>query len=136
MWEDRAMRKVVSFIDQHPLHADCAAIGHQIVVSPEGSIGICQDYIKDRTGFRSSVFDTNYNPFKDDLFLEWSKRTPFRMKECHSCAALGICGGGCPASAEARTGSIWNKDNRVCAHSTQTLNFLIWDTYHKRNCIT
>ena len=132
VWEDRAMRKVVAFVDQHPLHADCAAVGHQIVISPEGSVGICQDYIKDRTGFCSTVFDSSYDPFTNDLFSEWSKRTPFRMKKCYGCPALAICGGGCPAAVEAQTGSIWNVDTRICEHSLQMLNFLVWDTYARQ----
>lgn len=131
VWEDRAMRKVVSFVNQQPLHSDCAAIGRQIVVSPDGALGICQDYVRDRTGFTSNVFETDYDPFAIPDFLEWSRRSPLRMPQCYSCPALGICGGGCPASAEASKGSIWAVDDRICEHSRQMLNYLVWDTYEK-----
>lgn len=39
--------------------------------------------------------------------------------------ALGICGGGCPASAELKTGSRWNVDERIYSHSKLTLEWLI-----------
>jgi len=129
VWEDRAMRKVMAFVNQEPLHADCAAIGHQIVISPEGTIGICQDYIKSREGFEHSIFEGEFDPFRDRRFLEWSRRSPLHMKQCYDCAALGICGGGCPVSAESVTGSLWDIDTRICPHSKKTLEFLIWDTY-------
>ncbi len=130
VWEDRAMRKIVAFVNQRPLHADCAAIGHQIVVAPEGRTGICQDYIKSRRGFDHNVNDPCYDPFEDQTYVEWSRRTPLRMRECHLCPAVAICGGGCPVSAESRTGSMWSIDKRICPHSLKSLEFMIWDTYN------
>jgi len=132
IWEERVMRKAVAFAEAAPMHADCAAIGHQIVVAPDGMIGICQDFVKNRRTFGHTVFDPGFDPFNDGLFLTWARRSPLRMAECHRCPALGICGGGCPASIEAQTGSMWNVDNRICPHSLETLRFLIWDAYAKQ----
>ena len=50
---------------------------------------------------------------------------------CFDCEVLGICGGGCPASAELKTGSRWNIDERICYHSKLTLEWLIWETFNK-----
>ena len=129
IWEERMMRKAVAFADAAPMHSDCAAIGHQIVVAPDGMIGICQDFVKDRRTFAHTVFDPSFDPFNDALFLTWAQRSPLRMPECQHCPALGICGGGCPASIEAEKGSMWNVDYRICPHSLETLRFLIWDAY-------
>lgn len=126
VWEDRAMRKLVAFVEQTPLHGDCAAIGHQIVVAPDGAVGVCQDYIKNRGNFYAHV-NQEFDPFDFEVFREWSRRSPLRMAECLACAALGLCGGGCPASAEANLGSIWQRDERACAHAMTMLEFLIWE---------
>lgn len=132
IWEERVMRKAVAFADAAPMHSDCAAIGHQIVVAPDGTLGICQDFVKERRTFGHTVFDPGFDPFDDGEFRTWAQRSPLRMEECRQCPALGICGGGCPASIEAQTGSMWNVDDRICPHSLETLRFLIWDAYAKQ----
>ena len=55
------------------------------------------------------------------------------MEQCYDCEAIALCGGGCPASAELRTGSRWNIDDRICPHSKLSLEWLIWDTYKNMN---
>ena len=51
------------------------------------------------------------------------------MPQCLDCEATTICGGGCPASAEARYGSMWEVDRRICPHSKKALEWLIWDQH-------
>jgi len=133
IYEDRIMRKVISFLKQNPIYADCGIIGNQIVVSPDGKIGICQDFIKPRSYFHGSVFDEDYDPVKSNLYNDWEYRSPLFTKECQNCEAIAICGGGCPASVEIETGNRWNIDKRFCPHSKITLNWLIWDTYSHLN---
>lgn len=53
------------------------------------------------------------------------------MEQCFLCPALGICGGGCPASIELASGSMWEIDKRICPHSIKTLEWLIWDLYEQ-----
>lgn len=129
IYEEKMMRKTKAFVNQEAVFADCGVVGNQIVVSPDGRIGVCQDFVKPRTYFAGSVFDDNYDPIKDGLFAGWSNRSPLFMDKCLDCEALGICGGGCPASAELRTGSRWNIDDCICPHSKLALEWLIWDTY-------
>ena len=129
IWEERMMRKARAFAYREPMFADCAAIGHQLVVSPDGRVGICPDFIKSRRFFDNSVFDKSFDPYQDENFQEWSKRSPFNMPQCWDCEAIAICGGGCPASAEASYGSMWEIDRRICPHSKKALHWLIWDTY-------
>lgn len=129
MYEDRIMRKAEAFITRQPLYADCGVVGSQLIVAPDGQIGVCQDFVKPRTYFHGSVMNQNVDPVADGLFEQWEKRSPLFMEACANCPALGICGGGCPASAELKTGNRWNLDERACAHSKLILEWMIWDTY-------
>ena len=113
------------------MYADCGVVGHQLVVAPDGRIGVCQDFIKPRTYFSRSVYDNDHHDLIDDLFADWRDRSPFFMPQCMDCPALGICGGGCPASAELKTGSRYNRDERACYHSKQILEWLVWGAYAK-----
>ena len=129
LYEERMMRKVSAFVDKAPIFIDCGVGGNQIVVAPDGSIGVCQDFVKPRTYFYGSVFDANYDPFAAGLFEGWKHRSPLFMEVCYNCCALGICGGGCPASAELRTGSRWSIDERICPHSKLSLEWLVWQAF-------
>ena len=130
IYEDRAMRKVNAFVE-HKLHyQDCGAEGgNQIVVAPDGSIGLCQGYLSSRETFISNINDDSFNIQTHPLFLEWNKRTPFYIPQCEKCMALGTCGGGCAMNAKANGSSIWDLDSRFCTHSKKTLEFLIWDLF-------
>jgi len=131
IYEERVMRKAKAFIDRRPLYADCGVIGNQLVIAPDGRIGVCQDFVKPRTYFQGNVLDPDPDPVADGLFRDWRRRSPFFMEQCFGCEAIGICGGGCPASAELKTGSRWNLDERACPHSKLTLEWLVWETCAK-----
>lgn len=133
LYEERVMRKVRAFVDQEPVYADCGVVGRQLVIAPDGRIGVCQDFVKPRTYFPRSVYDEEHHDLLETLFADWRNRSPFSMPQCMDCPALGICGGGCPASAELKTGSRYNLDERACHHSKQILEWLIWDAYAKLN---
>lgn len=133
LYEERVMRKVRAFVDQKPMYADCGVVGRQLVIAPDGRIGVCQDFVKPRTYFPRSVYDREHHDLLEALFAEWRDRSPFSMPQCMDCPALGICGGGCPASAELKTGNRWNLDERACHHSKQILEWLVWDAYAKLN---
>jgi uncharacterized protein len=119
-----------AFIERRVLPFDCgAAGGNQIVIAPNGDVGICHGYTMEKKYFPTHVDDHNFDITKDPDFLEWSMRSPLNMPECQGCIALGICGGGCPFQAEIATGSIWGLDERFCTHAKMTLEWLIWDIY-------
>ncbi len=42
IYEDRIMRKVNAFVDGYIYYHDCGGCGQQLVVSPDGMIGVCQ----------------------------------------------------------------------------------------------
>ena len=129
IYEDRVMRKVKAFINRELMYADCGVVGNQLVVAPDGQIGVCQEFVKPRTYFQGSVLNPESDPIADGLFVNWKKRSPFFMDRCIVCPALGICGGGCPANTEITTGSRWNSDELACTHSKAILEWMIWDTY-------
>ncbi len=129
IYEERIMRKVKSFVNQEPMFADCGVVGNQIVIAPNGQMGVCQDFVKPKTYFGGFIDDLNYDPVKSGLFDEWQKRSPMFMKKCFNCEAVAICGGGCPASVELMTGNRWNIDKRICSHSKKTLQWLIEESF-------
>ncbi len=129
IYEERVMRKAQAFVDCRAIYADCGVVGNQLVIAPDGQIGVCHDFVKPRTYFHGSVFDEDIGPIASGLFREWRKRSPLFMEQCFDCEAIGICGGGCPASVELKTGNRWNIDERICPHSRLILEWLIWDAY-------
>jgi uncharacterized protein len=130
IFEDRMYRKLESFCQRKIMLFDCAAAGgNQLVISPEGSIGVCHGFFKERKYFVESVFNSNINPLENKVWVEWNKRTPFNISQCLDCPAISVCGGGCLMNAEKEYGSIWDIDKRYCEHSQQSLEWLIWDLY-------
>lgn len=134
IYEDRMMRKVKSFVNSEVYPFDCGATGaNQIILSPSGKVGICHGYLEDKKFFPTTIDDIGFIPSNDNVFNDWSKRSPLNMKECQDCIALGICGGGCPMNAERNFGSIWDLDERFCIHAKKTLEWMIWDLYDTNN---
>lgn len=132
IYEDRMMRKLKAFTKASVYFSDCGATGGgQIVVSPNGQVGICHGCLHDKKYFVTSIEDDNFVAINDPTFIEWSKLTPLNNEECYSCPALGICGGGCPINAmNLRQGNtIHSIDERFCVHSKKTLEFFIKDLY-------
>ena len=132
IYEDRIMRKLKSFSKAQVYFSDCAATaGGQIVIAPNGQVGICHGCLHDKKYFVSNIKEKDFDARKNETFIEWSKRTPINNKECEPCPALGICGGGCPINAmylkEGNT--IHSIDERFCVHAKKTLEFLINDLY-------
>ena len=132
IYEDRMMRKLKSFSKAQVYFSDCAATaGSQIVVVPDGSVGICHGCLSDKKYFVTDIYDTTFRASENQTFIEWSQLSPVNRDECLSCPALGICGGGCPINAMhlKKGNTIHSIDERFCAHSIKTLEFLIRDLY-------
>lgn len=132
IYEDRMMRKLKSFSKAQVYFSDCAATtGGQIVVAPNGQVGICHGCLYNKQYFVTNISDDDFVASKDENFIEWSQLTPLNHEECMDCPALGICGGGCPINAmHLKPGNtIHSIDERFCAHSKKTLEFFIKDLY-------
>lgn len=136
VYEDRIMRKIQtiqkSFSVPQPHFSDCGATaGGQIVVAPDGRVGICHGCLWDKKYFVSSIDDNSFDAKTNPVFIEGSQLSPINKEECQDCAALGICGVGCPIQAmNAKEGNtIHSLDERFCIHSKKTLDFIVRDLY-------
>lgn len=132
IYEDRMMRKLKSFSEAQVYFSDCAATaGGQIVIAPNGQVGICHGCLNNKKYFVAHVDDDDFIAIKDKNFIEWSQLTPVNHEECLDCPALGICGGGCPINAmHLKPGNtIHSIDERFCVHSKKSLEFFIRDLY-------
>ena len=128
VYEDRIMRKVNAFIKRKVWPFDCGATGgNQIVIASNGDVGVCHGFTAKRKYFPTNISNDTFDISEDATYREWSMRSPLNMPQCKDCPALGICGGGCPFQAEIEKGSIWDLDERFCAHAKLTLEWLIWD---------
>ena len=131
IYEDRMMRRVKNFIDKTPVLSDCGGCGLQIVVSPNGNIGVCQAFCGEKKFFVAESFET-FEPESHPFWKQWRKRSPLSTEACKSCIALGNCGGGCPYNAYRTKGAIDALDERFCVHAQATTNFLIQDLWEKQ----
>lgn len=132
IYEDRIMRKLKAFSKSKIYFSDCAATGGgQIVIAPNGQVGICHGCLHNKQFFITTVNDRNFDASKNSYFIEWSQLTPVNKDECLDCPALGICGGGCPINAMhlKKGNTIHSIDERFCVHAKKTLDFLIKDLY-------
>jgi len=131
IYEDRMMRRVKNFLDKEPVLSDCGGCGLQIVVSPNGKIGVCQAFCGEKEFFVTEPFET-FEPEFHPFWKQWRRRSPLANEICKSCIALGNCGGGCPYNAYRAKGSINALDERFCAHAKATTHFLIRDLWEKQ----
>lgn len=131
LYEDRMMRRVKNFIDKEPVFSDCGGCGLQIVVSPDGKIGVCQAFCGEKKFFVTEPFET-FEPETHPFWKQWRRRSPFSNETCKSCIALGNCGGGCPYNSYRKKGTIDALDERFCVHAKAATHFLIRDLWEKQ----
>jgi uncharacterized protein len=131
VYEDRMMRRVKNFLDKEPVLSDCGGCGLQMVVSPDGEIGVCQAFCGEKEFFVTEPFET-FEPESHPFWKQWRRRSPLANEICKSCIALGNCGGGCPYNAYRAKGTIDALDERFCAHAKATTHFLIRDLWEKQ----
>ncbi|MDX2462926.1 MAG: SPASM domain-containing protein [Porticoccus sp.] len=112
-------------------HRDCSAVGGQLVIAPDGSMGPCHAFTGERKYFSGNVI--NDHPWENPAFHEWSRRQPVNMPGCHGCSAISICGGGCPYNAHISSGSIWDKDPQQCEYMHYLIDWMIDDAWKNRH---
>lgn len=129
-YEDNFVRKVASFAEASVCVFDCGAVGgNQIIIMPDGRVGICEGFIGERKFITGDVHEKDFDPRTNPLYREWSQRMPLRMEVCQDCIALGICGGGCLVGCYKNEGSIWALNEKHCYHVRNATRWLIWDTF-------
>lgn len=130
LYEDRMMRKVETFVEKRVYPFDCAGCGRQLVIMPNGQVGVCHAYTGTKEYFTKTKIN-KVNPDKEPVWQEWCKRSPIGMPQCTDCPSLGICGGGCPYNAHVNFGTIWAKDHYFCIYAEKVLEWMIWDLYEQ-----
>ena len=127
IYEERLSRKLKSFASQKIYFADCAAAsGNQIVITPDGGVGICQGCTENREHFFTNINNNQSDLSCNENIKLWSRLSPVFKEECRTCEALGICGGGCPINAD----SLGAIDRAFCTHAKMTLEFLIRELFY------
>lgn len=121
LYEDRMMKLLQPFVKKYNRLADCGACGNQIVIGPGGRVGVCPAFLGDEIFFPEHLSTNDLNPYKQEVFLEWSKRSPFNIDQCRNCYAISICGGGCPYAAFQKHKTIWKHDEAHCVLSRTVL---------------
>lgn len=74
VYEDRITKFIEPFVKGYIRPVDCAGCGRQIVLSPDGQIGVCHAFLGNKKFFCGSVYDKNFDPNRDKTFIEWSRR--------------------------------------------------------------
>ena len=66
------MRKLDAFSKAKVYFSDCAATsGGQIVIAPDGQVGICHGCLQDKKYFVSDVDDKAFDCKSDETYIEW-----------------------------------------------------------------
>ena len=130
--EDRVYRRrVKSFINKHFWLKDCAACGNEMAVAPDGQVGPCHGFVSSRLYFIPEIPKSEKELVNHPIWQEWLNRFPLKMNACRNCAAIGICGGGCPYYSHIVHGSIHKIDERACTLCSGVLNWVVGETYGK-----
>ena len=135
IYERRMNHKINCFLHGQLMPSDCTGCGEQISVSTEGDIGICQGYMGSRKTFEHKVFEKDFFPDKNDIFKEWSKRSPLNLEDCQKCPAMATCGGGCPRNADMINGTIWKPDKAFCHFALKAQEWMIWKNMNSDDVI-
>lgn len=137
--EDKVVdRRLRAFIEKNIWLRDCAAYGQQIVVMPNGKVGVCHGLWPDKENSNDNSFfdiDVNYDGeiAEHPNWKEWRSRTVYNMPQCWNCPAISLCGGGCAKNALIKHNSIWEVDSDICILMQEVVPWVIWTYYDKVN---
>lgn len=112
--DDCYVSTIESFWSKRVAHNSCG-VGKKIVVFPKGDMHVCQAL--ERSGTTSIGKLPEFDPKSPNL-LAWRQRDRFGNPTCLACPAIGVCQGGCGASAYNATGNICGIDPNYCGWMT------------------
>ena len=133
--EDKVVdRRLRAFIEHNIWLRDCAAYGQQIVIMPNGKVGVCHGLWPDKENDHTKSYfdiDVNYKGRLSDhpIWQEWSSHTTFNMPSCWNCPAISLCGSGCAKNSLIKHGSIWATDEDICILMQEVVPWIIWTYY-------
>jgi radical SAM protein with 4Fe4S-binding SPASM domain len=125
---ENVSRPIGAFANNTPKINECQAQGHGFTVDARGKIGPCKSLVV------SDIFCKDMTKFKriedNPMFKDWAMRSPFMVKDCRTCPAISICGGGCAYDSYiCNKGDFKGIDKRVCEYKKYILDYLIWDLF-------
>ena len=87
---------------------DCAACGGRLVALPGQRYGVCEGAIG-----MDEFFFTDIKRVAE-MSAEWYGTSPLFDDHCSNCAAVGVCGGGCPFDGYLEAKQVGHRDSRRC----------------------
>lgn len=129
--DDRILRKIGAFAEDIFYYADCgAAYANQIVVKPNGFVGICQGECLTQKHKIGNIVSDDFSVIVNNKErMKWKHNVPIYNNYCLDCEALSICGGGCVLQAEELGDGENNVDSGFCVHTKKLLFWLLQKLY-------
>lgn len=129
IYEDRAMRRVNAFVEPRFHIIDCAALGRQLSIDPDGNVGVCHVAVENQEDIIGNVADLDPKTFIDTHahLCNWAEYAPLLDDDCQDCPALAMCGGGCKYSVSMNppeTQTRVPRDSRFCESNLRWLERL------------
>lgn len=128
--DDRIFRKIDAFSDDIFYYADCGVVyANQIVIKPNGAIGICQGECLSEEHEIGNILTSDFTDIVNSKErLDWKKHATIYNQYCLDCEAISICGGGCCLQAK-EVGENNNIDSFFCIHAKKLFFWLIQKLY-------
>ena len=123
---EHLFRKIRPFVEKSRRLYDCPSCNSKLLITPWDTIGFCEAFMEEEKYFYATKgFCLDKCSDRND----WKMRVPLTNRECYSCPAVSICGGGCPYDAFCETGNICKKDSRRCLQSRKMVKWLCNDLF-------
>lgn len=128
--DDRIRRKIEPFVKNYFYFADCGAeYANQIVLKPNGNIGICQGECLAKKRELGNIYTDSFeNIINHNKRFEWKSSLPIFKEWCLDCEAISLCGGGCALQAS-ELDKITNLDKGFCVHNKKLFFWLLQKLY-------
>lgn len=129
--EERVKEQLKLFLDKKFKFHNCGAVGlNQITVQPNGNVCICQgDSRSSDTIVGNIITDDISTILNNKKNKQWLEMYTVDKPECKKCAAISVCGGGCPLQSEALFGNRKDLDKATCIYYKGSLKWLLLQYY-------
>jgi uncharacterized protein len=126
LYVEHIMRKLKLIFTEQVKVNDCPACGGRLVILPNKKIGFCEGAI----GMNNFFYSQLRNKKNIDKYAKkWFLTSPLFNKECQSCVALSVCGGGCPLDGYLKHKKLSGRDEVRCSFIRSIIEWSIRDFY-------
>lgn len=130
-YECQMEKKIRSFYEKQFFPLDCGGYGNQLVIQPNGGISNCPFLLNNFGNVKKC--NKNFRIWSVPLVKKWRKRLPIYNQECKDCAAMNICGGGCPLNPKEIKGNVSGKDEAMCIFTKKVFNYFINEKKYRKS---